>query len=146
MIERGSGLTAGTGPRFLRSFLDRFRRVAGVPAAVTDDIAAELAPLFAALGDLEQEAAGIERSAAEGAATRAHGATEEIQQITSDAEGQAEAERADAIKAGRRAAEAEAAKIIRVAEIEAERIRSEGRQRLPALVAEVLECVQEGPP
>ena len=144
MIER-AGLTAGPGPRFLRSFLDRFRRVAGVPAAVTDDIAAELAPLFAALDDLETEAAEIERSAAEGAATRAHGATEEIQQILSDAAGQAEAERADGIKAGRRAAEAEAAKIIRAGEIEADRIRHEGRQRLPALVAEVLECVKAGP-
>lgn len=146
MIERAAGLTGGTGSRFLRSFLDRFRRVAGVPAAVTDDLAAELAPLFAALDDLEVEAAGIEQSAAEAAANRAHGASEEIQQIKSDAAGQAEAERADGIKAGRRAAEAEAAKIIRVAEIEAERIRSEGRQRLPALVAEVLECVEEGPP
>ena len=145
MIER-AGLTAGTGPRFLRSFLDRFRRVAGVPAAVTDDIAAELAPLFAALDDLDREAAEIERSVAEGAAGKAHRAIEEIQQILSDAAGQAEAERADAIKAGRRSAEAEAATIIRAAEIEADRIRGEGRQRLPALVAEVVECVEGGPP
>ena len=143
--DRATGLTAGTGPRFLRAFLDRFRRHGGVPAAVTDDIGAELGPLFAALDDLEQEAAGAESVAAGRAATRAHDVAEEIQQILSDARGHAEAERADAIKAGRRTAEAEAARIIRVAEIEAERIRREGRRRLPALVAEVLECVGDGP-
>lgn len=145
MVERPAGLSAGTGPRFLRSFLDRFRRVAGVPAAVADDVAAELGPLFAALDDLESDAANVERSAAERAATSAHRTAEEIQQILSDAIGQAEAERADAIKAGRRAAEAEAAEIIRAAETEAAGIRTEGRRRLPALVAEVLECVTEGP-
>jgi hypothetical protein len=136
--------TSGGGARFLRSFLDRFRRVAGVPATARDDVAAELAPLFAALAGLEQEAQAIERSATEVAAARAHAATEEIELILRDAVGQAEAERADAIKAGRRAAEAAAAEIVRAAEAEAERVRAEGRRRLPGIAAEVLGCVTEG--
>ena len=137
--------TGGAGARFLRSFLDRFRRVAGVPAAARDDVALELAPLFAALDDLEAEAAGIERSAAQTAAAKAHAVTEEIEQLLRDAAGQAEAERADAIKVGRRAVEAEAMRIAREAEAEAARIREEGRRRLPELVADVLNCVAEGP-
>ena len=140
-----NGPAGGAGARFLRSVLDRFRRVAGVPAAARDDVAAELAPLFLALDGLETEAAGIERSATEAGAGRAHAVGEEVQQILRDAAGQAEAERADAIKAGRRVAEAEAAATVRAAEAEAERVRAEGRRRLPALVAEVLDCVTAGP-
>ena len=133
------------GAGYLRAILDRFRRNAGVPAAVGDDLSAELAPVFHALDLIEAEAAGI-RAAAERRAAGIAGETQrEIEHLLADARAQADAERAEAIKAGRRAAEAEMRSIEARADGEAREIERVGRARLGPLVADVLRCIEASP-
>jgi vacuolar-type H+-ATPase subunit H len=124
-------------------FLERFRRLGGVPAAAGGEPAAELAPVFAALDGLEGEAAEIRRRGDAEAARRAHETEEQAQYILSDARALADSERDDALKAGRRIADAEVVSILEQAELDAQQIRKAGEQRLPALVADVLGRVLE---
>jgi flagellar biosynthesis/type III secretory pathway protein FliH len=133
------------GAGFLRAILDRFRRGAGVPATASDDLSAELAPLFFALDSVEAEAAHIRAAALRRAAAIAEAAQDEIEQILSDGKEQAEAERAEAIKVGRRAVEVEARAIEARASTEAEEIERTGRTRIAPLLAEVLRCVEASP-
>lgn len=133
------------GAGFLRAILERFRKGAGVPATVSDDLAAELAPLFLALDSIEAEAEIIRISALRRATAIADEAQSEIEQIVSDAKEQAEAERAEAIKAGRRAVAAETRAIEAAAADEAAEIGRIGRARIAPLVADVLDCVEASP-
>jgi hypothetical protein len=67
-------------------FLERFRRSGGVPAAAGAELAAELAPVFAALDRIEEEAAEIRRRTDVVAAQRAHKAEEQAQGIIAAAQ------------------------------------------------------------
>lgn len=133
------------GAGFLRAILDRFRRRAGVPATVSDDVSAELAPLFLALDSVEAEADGVRKAALRRAAALADEAQAEIEQILVDAKEQAESERAEAIKIGRRAAEAEMRALEARAREEAEEIVRIGRTRIASLVADVVRCIEASP-
>jgi vacuolar-type H+-ATPase subunit H len=125
--------------------LDRFRRTSGVPAAASDDLGVELAPLFALLDAIDAEAAQV-REAAERSATAELGtASEEAEAILTGGEEQAEAEWAEAAQAARRAAGADARRIVAMGEVEAARIRARGRERIPALAAAVVRRIQEFP-
>jgi len=141
---RGLGLQVGRGS-VLRRSLDRFRRTSGVPAAASDDLGVELAPLFALLDAIDAEAAQV-REAAERSATAELGtASEEAEAILTGGEEQAEAEWAEAAQAARRAAGADARRIVAMGEVEAARIRARGRERIPALAAAVVRRIQEFP-
>ena len=133
------------GAGYLRAILDRFRRSAGVPAAVSDDLAAELAPVFHALDLIEAEADRIREAALRRAAVIASETQAEIEHLLADARAQAEAERAEAIKAGRRAAQAELRAIETRAQEEAAEIGRVGGTRIGPLVAEVVRCVEASP-
>jgi vacuolar-type H+-ATPase subunit H len=124
-------------------FLERFRRSGGVPAAAGGEFAAELAPVFAALDGIEEEAAGIRRRTHVVAAQRAHEAEEQAQGILAEARERANFERDDALKAGGRVTDVEVVSILEQAELEVEQIRKTGEQRLSAFVANVLERVLE---
>ena len=122
--------------------LDRFRRAAAVPAAVGDDLARELAPLFAALDAIEEESEQVRRRAAETAERRIEAAHAERVEVSARARRRAEAARAQAEDARYRSRDAEARTLEAEAEAEADRIRGEGSARAPELVAAVLACVQ----
>ncbi len=119
-------------------FLERFRGPGGVPAAVGEETVLELVPVFAALDAFELEAAEVREHVEKVAAHRLYKAEEAAQEILADARGLADAERSDALKAGLRAADAEASQIAARAEVDARRIDEVGRARLPGLVDEVM--------
>jgi vacuolar-type H+-ATPase subunit H len=129
-----------------RSFLERFRRSAGVPAVVGDEASAELAPVFAALDELEREASLPRARSLQMAKRRLHDAREEAHAIVADARARADAERGEALKTGLRRADAASAEIVRRAEEEARRIELVGAERRPALVARILDRVLEATP
>jgi vacuolar-type H+-ATPase subunit H len=79
------------------------------------------------------------------AAQRLHEAHEEAAALAAEAGQRAGFERGDALKAGLRAADVETAEILAAGEAEASSIRSRGEERLPELVAEVVQRVREGP-
>jgi vacuolar-type H+-ATPase subunit H len=145
MVERATGATWArhgvVGPA--SGFLERFRRSAGVPAAAGDDVAAELAPVFATLDRIEGEAAEIRRRADVTAAQRLQETEEQVQSILAEARQRADLERDDALKAGGRVADAEVAAILEQAERRAQGVKDAGELRLPALAADVLKRVLE---
>lgn len=148
MAERGSG-TLGPqhgpiGP--IAGFLERFRRSAGVPAAVGGDAMAELAPVFVALDEIDREVAALRERSNAAAARRLREADEEAQRVVAAGRERAEAERDVALAAGLQAADAEADALLRHAQADAAAIRTSGEERLPALVAEVLTRVLEAAP
>jgi hypothetical protein len=127
----------------LSVLLERFRRTAGVPAVPTDAFEAELASVFAALEELEADAKHLrDRSAAE-AAERLTDARVERERLTSGWRSLAETERAAVAAARQTAAEEEAHAIGVRAQLEADRVRERGRERIPSLVDSVLTCVRE---
>ena len=136
--------TAGRGPIGpIGGFLERFRRTGGVPASVGDEARTELAPVFAALDEIEREVARLRTRSRDAAARHAREADEEAEMLMAEARNRAEAEREDAYVAGLRAADAEAARIVRAASRTAQEIERKGRERLPPLVAAVVERVLE---
>ena len=124
-------------------FLERFRGTRGVPAAVGEEAASELAPVFEALDAFELEAAAAREQAERVAAHRRFEAEEGAKEILADAKSLADSERGDALKAGLRAADVRASQIVAEAEADALRIGETGRARLPALVDEVVARVLE---
>jgi hypothetical protein len=124
------------------SILDRFRRTAGVPAAAAEDIAGELAPVFAALERVEAEARALQEAAAEEARRVLAGAAARAVEIRADwrERAQAEYERAASESQGASAAEVEAVTV--TAREEAQRVRRLGERRLAGLVEDVVACVR----
>lgn len=125
------------------SILERFHGTAGVPAAVGEETVLELVPVFAALDAFELEADELRRHAEAMATHRLHEAEEGAREILAAARSLADSERGDALKAGLRAADAEAVQIVARAEADARRIAERGRERLPGLVDEVVARVLE---
>lgn len=134
----------GRGSRFLREFLDRFRRSAGVPAQVTDEVAAELAPLYIALDAIGREAATVRAGAERRANALRESVTDEVNRRLAAGREHAERERIRVVADARRAAEEAADEIVSAGVAEADRIRAQGRDRVPVLVADVVRCVMEG--
>jgi len=126
----------------LSILLERFRRTAGVPAVPAEDFEAELAPVFAALEELEADAARVRDRGRAEAAERLAAARVESERIASTRRPLVEAERARVAAARQTAAEDEARDIVARAEVEANRIRAHGRERIPSLVDTVLASVR----
>ena len=128
--------------RPLSSLLDRFRRGVGVPAAASDDVAAELAPIFASLDAFDAEADAVRRAAAEQAEERLAAGLEQVARISEGWRPRAEAARARAAARHRRRAQREAAALEARGRAEADRIRNRASRRMPQLVAEIVACVE----
>jgi hypothetical protein len=122
--------------------LDRFRRAAAVPAVVGDDLARELAPVFAALDAIEAESEQVRTRAVEAAERRITAGRAETALVSARARERAEGERALAEQARHDSRDAEAAALLTAAEAEAERIRGQGSARAAELVPAVLACVR----
>jgi vacuolar-type H+-ATPase subunit H len=129
--------------RLSGTWLERFRRPAGVPAAATDELETELIPVFAALEDVEAEAAGVRTEAEQDADRRVTAASAEAARRLADWRRRAEAERVRARDERRRALEAEAEAVETESRAEAERLLRDGRERISGLVAVVLAMVKE---
>lgn len=128
--------------RPVSNWLDRFRRP-GVPAAASEELDAELLPVFATLDEIEQEAAAIRIEADAEAARRVEAAALEAERILVRWRREAEAERVRAEADRREAVASEARSIELRAEAEAAELRERGLERMPALVATVLGCLRE---
>lgn len=124
--------------RPLSALLDRFRRGVAVPAEVGDELAAELAPVFASLEQLEAEAADVRRAYAQKAEERLAEGRERAARISASVREKAEAERSRAAEKRWRRAHQEAAAIEAAGCAEAERIRGQAAARVPAFVGEIL--------
>ena len=123
--------------------LERFRRSAGVPAAAGDELAAELLPVFAALDEIEHEVARLRDRSEASAAVRLHDAEEESERILAEAHRSAAQQRHAELRSALRRADAEAEAIEAQAKADAQATRRLGNDRLPGLVADVLERVLE---
>jgi hypothetical protein len=132
--------------RLSGTWLERFRRPAGVPAAATDELETELIPVFAALEDVEAEAARLRADAEQEADRRVTAASAEAARRLADWRRRAEAERVRARDERRRALEAEAEAVETESQAEADRILREGRERIRELVAAVVAAITEETP
>lgn len=130
--------------RPLSAFLDRFRRGVAVPAAVGDDLAAELAPVFASLERFEMEAQEVRRASAERAEEQLAEARERAALISAGWRETAETERTRAAQDRRRRSREEALSMEAEGRAEANRIRDGASMRIPDLVAEIVACVEGG--
>ncbi len=124
--------------------LERFRRGAGVPSAAADDVAAELAPLFAALDEIEEEAERRREAARARGRAYLDDASEEAHGIVAAYRDRAEAVHRRAVERSRGAAEEQSRALVADAERHARDIQARGEERLPQLVAAVVACVREG--
>jgi hypothetical protein len=129
----------------LRSLLERFRRSAGVPAAVGVELSAELAPVFAALDEIERDGAELRERAEAAAAARLQETEEEAGRILAEARRLAALRRDEELRAVLQQADADAEAIARRAQAKAEVVRRRGDERLPGLVAEVVARVGKAP-
>jgi vacuolar-type H+-ATPase subunit H len=130
--------------RPLSALLDRFRRGVAVPAAVGDDLAMELAPVFASLEEFEREAKAVESASTAEAESRLEDAREHAARISATWREEAEAERTRAAEARRRRSRAEARALEVEGRAEADRIRRQAAERMPELVASILGCIERG--
>lgn len=131
--------------RPLSALLDRFRRGVAVPAALGDELAAELAPVFASLELFEAEAEDLRRAYERQAEDRLAEAREQAARITAGVQARASAARASAAEERWRRAREEAAAIVEAGRIEGERIRDEAEGRMPAFVASIVADVAREP-
>ncbi len=132
--------------RPLSSLLDRFRRGVAVPAAAGDDLAAELAPIFASLEAFEVEADAVKRASAQQAEERLAAGLEQAARTSEGWRARAEAERERASSEKRGRAREEAAALEERGRVEADRIRQRAARRMPELVVEIVACVERGAP
>jgi hypothetical protein len=123
--------------------LERFRRSAGVPAGVGDELAAELSPVFAALDEIEREVSRLRDRSEASAAVRLQEAENEVERILAEGHRSGAQQRHAELRSAVRRADAEAEEIAGQAEVEAQATRRLGRERLPRLVDEVLARVLE---
>ncbi|MGA2453170.1 MAG: hypothetical protein ABSG93_06575 [Solirubrobacteraceae bacterium] len=137
----------------LAELLDRLRRrrqppgraaaAVGVPA-VEPDVAAELAPLFGRLDEIDAEAAAIVQAARSQAAAIERDGQREAERILELARSEAGLE-ADRVRRERReAAELQARAILANARSEATRLRERAAQRAPSVVEDVLGLLVRG--
>jgi hypothetical protein len=129
--------------RPVATWLERFRRPAAVPEAASEEVDAELMPVFAALDEIEVEATRLREEAEREATRRIDDAAVHAEHVLVRWQQRAEAERARAEAEQREAIAAHAHEVEVEAEREAERLRRRGRERIPVLVAEVLACITE---
>jgi hypothetical protein len=130
--------------RPVAAWLERFRRPAAVPEAASEELDAELMPVFAALDEIESEAARLREEADREATRRIDAAGLEAEQIVQRWQRRAEIERVRTEEEQRAAMATQAHAIEVAAESEAERLRRRGRERIPLLVAEVIGCITGG--
>jgi len=128
--------------------LERFRGLAAVPtvpavpAPSNEEPGPELVPVFAVLDGIEQEARALQEEAEREAARRLEATSIEVDAALSRWQQRAEAERVR-VEAERREELAREAHAIELgATAEAERLRARGRERIPALVDEVIACIR----
>lgn len=134
----------------IRDLLSRFRPAgapgpagaAGVPVDRRQALAAELAPVFAALAPVEAECERLRDGARRAAAAREAAAAEQARVMVAQARNEAPAQRAAAAAAVQEAAAAELAQLEANAAAEAEEVRRQTAQRLPGLVAQVVARVR----
>jgi hypothetical protein len=131
--------------RPLSSVLDRFRRGVAVPAAAGDDLAAELAQVFASLEAFEAEADAVRRASTRQAEDRVAAGIEQVARVSEGWRARAEAERARAAEDRRRRAREEASVLEERGRVEADRMRERASRRTPQLVAEIVACVEREP-
>jgi hypothetical protein len=129
----------------LRSFLDSLRGTPAVPSSVGGELAAELAPLFALLDELEAEAAEARAAAALRLEAEQARTAEEVETILSFAHGQADAERDEVIEAAHRAADVDVRRIREAGAQEARRIEALAEEQRDALVEEVVSRILQPP-
>jgi hypothetical protein len=130
----------------IRDLLSRFRPAgapgpagaAGVPADRRQAVAAELAPLFAALAEVEAECERLRRDARQAAAAREAAAAEQARVMVARARDDAAAERAAAAARVREASGAELAQLAASAAAEADEAGRRAAQQLPGLVSQVV--------
>jgi vacuolar-type H+-ATPase subunit H len=138
----------------LAELLDRLRRrrrppgraaaMVGVPAA-EPDIAAELAPLFGHLDEIDAEVAAIVQAAQSEAAAIEREGQRQAQRIVERAAGDAQLA-ADRLRQERRhAAERNARAILAEARAEAGDLRERAAQRSPAVVEDILGLLARSP-
>ena len=128
--------------RPVNTILERFRRAAAVPAAAGDEVARELAPLFAALDAIEEEGDELRARATRAAERRLEDARADAAELAATARQEAEDVRRRAELDARRASVEQAEALVAAAEVEARRIREAGAERIPALVRDVVACVK----
>jgi hypothetical protein len=125
------------------TWLERFRRPAGVPAAAGEGVGPELTPVFAALDEIERAAEAVRQRTARDVAERLEAAHVEAEHVRRTWERRAEAERERAEAERRAELRAEAQAIEAAAQLEAERVHAIGLQRLPSLVTAVVAAITE---
>lgn len=123
-------------------WLERFRRPAGVPAGASEELDSELMPVFATLDEIEEEAQMLYSEAQREATRRLEAASREAELVLTRWTRQAEVERVRAETERREAVTSEVHSIEADAAAEAERIRQDGLERIPALVASLIACVE----
>jgi len=137
----------------LAELLDRLRRrrqppgraaaAVGVPA-VEPDVAAELAPLFGRLDEIDAEAATIVQAGRSQAAAIERDGEQQAERVLERATSEARLE-ADRLRRERRqAAEREARAILTHARAEAEHLRDRATQRSAAVVEEAVALLVQG--
>jgi hypothetical protein len=131
--------------RPLSTLLDRFRRGVAVPAAAGDDLAAELAPVFASLEAFETEADELTRASTQEAEKRLAAGLERAAHISSGWREVAEFERARAAGERRQRARDEASILEERGRVEADRVRARAAEGIPDLVAQIVTCLERGP-
>lgn len=114
----------------------------GVPADRHESVAAELAPVFAALAEVEGECDRLRAEATRQAARRTATAAEAARTLVTRAREAAPAERDAAAVAAREAGVDELAQLAADADADAEAIRRRAEQLLPLRLSTVLERVR----
>jgi hypothetical protein len=133
-----------------RDLLRRFRRVAAPPgraAAATvpvdrsSELSVELAPVFAAMDEIDAEIARVEREGEEDAARIRDEGRAAAERILADGRERAEAARADAAASRRRSREDEIDTMLSEAERQARRIAEGADGRIQDGVSRVLDAL-----
>lgn len=134
-----------------REFLERFRPVGtpgaaaaggAVPVDVRAELAAELAPVLAALSDVDQQSHQIRADADDYARRRAAEASATAEALLADARRVADEQRLAAAAALTSSADAEAARAREAAEQQADAVRVAAAQRLPELLGRVRAAIE----
>lgn len=134
----------------VRDVLARFRPAgapgaatpAGVPADRRADLTRELEPVFAALAATHRECVALRRAAETTASKTVARAQERARAMAARAESDADADRARAAAQARAQGEAEVAEIAETAAREAERVRRQAEDLMPALVDRLVDRVR----